>query len=383
MADQNLQMLLELLKKSGNNECADCGSKYVEWASYNIGIFLCTRCAGVHRAMGAHISKVKHLKLDKWEDSQLERMKEVGNVKARLKYEQRVPACYRRPTEDSPQVLIEQWIRAKYERLEFSLNERPSYTSGHMEGFLMKRGKEDSRYQPRKFVLCETDDTLKYHVKESKDPKAVLRISELNVAFAPPKIGHMNSMQLTYLKDGSTRHIYVYHDDPEVINNWYMAIRCAKLHRLQVAFPSASEAELVHLLTRDFAREGWLLKTGPRPSDGYKRRWFTLDNRKLMYHDDPLDAYPKGEIFLGHQMDGYSVRIGAPQGAKDQGFSFTLFTPERVFNLSASTEQERDEWMHEIQKVLERPLTPQDSSISARLIRKRTGTNSINIFTGR
>lgn len=150
----------------------------------------------------------------------------------------------------------------------------------------MKRGKEDSRYQPRKFILSETDDTLKYHVKESsRDPKAVLRISELNVAFAPQKIGHSNSMQLTYMKDGSTRHIYVYHDDPEVINNWYMAIRCAKLHRLQVAFPSATESELVSLLTRDFPKEGWLHKTGPRPSDGYKRRWFTLDNRKLMYHD--------------------------------------------------------------------------------------------------
>jgi hypothetical protein len=35
-----------------------------------------------------------------------------------------------------------------------------------MEGFLMKRGKEDSRYHPRKFVLSEADDTLKYHVKE-------------------------------------------------------------------------------------------------------------------------------------------------------------------------------------------------------------------------
>jgi len=30
----------------------------------------------------------------------------------------------------------------------------------------MKRGKEDRRYHPRKFVLCEADDTLKYHVKE-------------------------------------------------------------------------------------------------------------------------------------------------------------------------------------------------------------------------
>lgn len=259
-------------------------------------------------------------------------------------------------------VLIEQWIRAKYERLEFSLHDRPSYTSGHMEGFLMKKGKEDHRYQPRKFILSESDDTLKYHVKESKDPKAILRVSELNVAFAPAKIEHGNSMQLTYMKDGSTRHIYVYHDDPEVINNWYMAIRCAKLHRLQVAFPSATESDLVGQLSRDFAKEGWIYKTGPRPSDGYKRRWFTLDNRKLMYHDDPLDAYPKGEIFLGNQMDGYSVRIGVPLGAKNQGFSFTLFTPERVYNLSCNSEQERDEWMHLIQKVLERPLTPQDNS---------------------
>lgn len=64
---------------------------------------------------------------------------------------------------------MEQWIRAKYEREEFSHPERQNhYVSGFMEGFLMKRGKEDSRYHPRKFVLSEADDTLKYHVKENK-----------------------------------------------------------------------------------------------------------------------------------------------------------------------------------------------------------------------
>lgn len=31
-----------------------------------------------------------------------------------------------------------------------------------MEGFLMKRGKEDNRYQLRKFVLNESEDTLKW-----------------------------------------------------------------------------------------------------------------------------------------------------------------------------------------------------------------------------
>lgn len=110
-------------------------------------------------------------------------------------------------------------------------------------------------------------------------------------------------------------------------------------------------------------KKGWIFKTGPRQSDGYKRRWFTLDNRKLMYHDDRLDAYPKGEIFLGNQLDGYSVRIGvSATSAKNQGYPFTLFTPERIYNLSCATEQERDEWIRTIQHVLERPLTPQDSS---------------------
>lgn len=226
----------------------------------------------------------------------------------------------------------------------------------------MKRGKEDSRYQARKFVLSESDDTLKYYVKENKEPKAILKISELNVAFAPEKITQKNSLQLTFIKDGSTRHIYVYHDYSDVITNWYMAIRCAKLHRLQVAYPSASESELVDHLTRDFAKEGWLWKTGPRTSDAYKKRWFSLDGRKLMYHDEPLDAHPKGEIFLGHLQEGYFVRIGVSQGVKEQGFSFTLRTPERSFNLSANSESERSEWIEVINAVLDRPLTPQDNT---------------------
>ncbi|XP_077278910.1 arf-GAP with dual PH domain-containing protein 1 [Temnothorax americanus] len=382
MADANEKLLAELLKKPGNNVCADCGAKNPEWASYNIGIFVCTRCAGVHRSMGAHISKVKHLKLDRWEDSQVNRICEVGNAAARLHYEERVPSCYRRPSPDAPQVLVEQWIRAKYEREEFCHPERQNhYVSGFMEGFLMKRGKEDSRYHPRKFVLCEAEDTLKYHVKENKEPKAVLRISELNVAFAPPKTGNQNSLQLSFMKDGTTRHIYVYHEDPEVITNWYLAIRCAKLHRLQVAYPGASENELLSQLTRDFPREGFLWKTGPRHTDAYKKRWFTLDGRKLMYHDDPMDAHPKGEIFMGHSSEGFAVKTGVPPGARDQGFSFTLETPDRTYLLSAQSDEDRSQWINVIQKVIDKPLTPQDATVAARLVRKRTASGTMNIFS--
>lgn len=74
-----------------------------EWASYNLGVFLCTRCASIHKTLGVHISKVKHLKLDAWEDSQLERMKQIGNNVSKLKYEMRVPASYKVPTSSCPQ----------------------------------------------------------------------------------------------------------------------------------------------------------------------------------------------------------------------------------------------------------------------------------------
>uniref|UniRef100_A0A2A4JKR7 Arf-GAP domain-containing protein n=1 Tax=Heliothis virescens TaxID=7102 RepID=A0A2A4JKR7_HELVI len=384
MVDHNQKLLQELQKKSGNNVCADCGNPDPDWASYNLGIFICMRCASIHRGMGAHISKVKHLKLDRWEDSQVQRMKEVGNNAAKNKYEERVPPCYRRPNRNDPQVLIEQWIRAKYEREEFCHPERQSYLSGTMEGFLMKRGKEDSRYQLRKFVLSENEDTLKYHVRENKEPKGVLKLSELNVAFAPSKIGHMNSMQLTFMKDGSTRHIYVYHEDPEVINNWYTAIRCAQLHLLQVAFPSMPQSDLVLRLPKDFAREGWLWKTGPRPSDAHRRRWFTLDNRKLMYHDEPLDAYPKGEIFVGHESNGYCIKVtNTGNGCKDARFPFQLVTPDRTYCLAATTHEDRGGWLAVIQQTIKRPLTPQDSTIEATLVRKRTASNSISIFSGR
>lgn len=53
--------------------------KGTRWASWNIGIFLCMRCAGVHRSLGTHISKIKSLTLDKWTDEQIDCILSLGN----------------------------------------------------------------------------------------------------------------------------------------------------------------------------------------------------------------------------------------------------------------------------------------------------------------
>lgn len=42
------------------------------WASWNLGVFICIRCAGIHRNLGVHISRVKSVNLDQWTPEQIQ-----------------------------------------------------------------------------------------------------------------------------------------------------------------------------------------------------------------------------------------------------------------------------------------------------------------------
>ncbi len=37
-----------------------------------MGIFLCMRCATIHRKLGTHVSKVKSLSMDSWTNEQVD-----------------------------------------------------------------------------------------------------------------------------------------------------------------------------------------------------------------------------------------------------------------------------------------------------------------------
>jgi Arf-GAP/GTPase/ANK repeat/PH domain-containing protein 2 len=72
----------QIRSTNGNQRCADCGARNPSWASINLGAVFCLACAGVHRQMGVHISKVRSLELDikEWSEPLLALMRAIGNT---------------------------------------------------------------------------------------------------------------------------------------------------------------------------------------------------------------------------------------------------------------------------------------------------------------
>lgn len=79
LQDKCMSVLNTLLRDEDNKYCVDCDSKGPRWASWNIGVFLCIRCAGIHRNLGVHISKVKSVNLDSWTPEQVVSLQQMGN----------------------------------------------------------------------------------------------------------------------------------------------------------------------------------------------------------------------------------------------------------------------------------------------------------------
>ena len=110
--------LNSLLMLPGNRICADCKEPDPRWASYNLGIFLCIRCAGIHRGLGTHLSKVRSVDLDTWTTEMVDMMERMGNETANRIWEARLPQPFR------PEVTqLEPFIRRKYEQQEFVMRE--------------------------------------------------------------------------------------------------------------------------------------------------------------------------------------------------------------------------------------------------------------------
>jgi hypothetical protein len=238
--------VFELQAQPGNDTCADCGRQDPDWADINFGVFICIDCSGIHRGLGAHISKVKSVQLDQWTDEFVDKIREMGNLKSKEIWEAKVPPCWKPPRPNDSLICRDQWIRAKYERREFvsgAKDSDKSYLLGLKKGFLFKKKKIDNVWQNRFFVLEK--DSLSYYKKlQDVRPVETIPLEHINVTLQG-QTGHPNGMQITATIKKKSRNIFVYAEQGVDIIQWFCAIRAARLYLLKRKNPGTPEEQVI------------------------------------------------------------------------------------------------------------------------------------------
>jgi len=112
--DKNKAALLELLQRPENRLCADCSRPDPQWASTNLGSFVCITCSGIHRGLGVHITKIRSVSMDTWTDEQVAVMASKGNKKVNEYYLATLPENVKVPTPETPTDELKQFLRDKY-----------------------------------------------------------------------------------------------------------------------------------------------------------------------------------------------------------------------------------------------------------------------------
>ena len=81
----------------GNDKCVECHAPDTSWVVLDHGVLVCLHCAGAHRGLGTHISKVRSSQHDQFTPSEFEWLAAGGNAKSAALYEGALPPTVRRP----------------------------------------------------------------------------------------------------------------------------------------------------------------------------------------------------------------------------------------------------------------------------------------------
>ncbi|KAJ7222576.1 hypothetical protein GGX14DRAFT_514246 [Mycena pura] len=157
--DKFTKTLRELVRRPDNKVCADCKHNDPRWASWNLGVFLCIRCSGVHRGMGTHISKVKSVDLDVWTPEQMENIQKWGNRLANLYWEARLKPGHIPPEQCAFKIAVpfradltcskvESFIRSKYESRRWAMDGPPPQDPSALDSEPVATEEPDAAHVP-------------------------------------------------------------------------------------------------------------------------------------------------------------------------------------------------------------------------------------------
>uniref|UniRef100_A0A8C4H3R2 Arf-GAP with Rho-GAP domain, ANK repeat and PH domain-containing protein 2 n=1 Tax=Dicentrarchus labrax TaxID=13489 RepID=A0A8C4H3R2_DICLA len=320
-----------------NRSCADCRALQPEWASVNLGVVICKKCAGQHRSLGPSISKVRSLKLDSsiWSNELVELFLEVGNKNANSLWAANLP-------------------------LEEELY---SGASAEQRATFIRR-----KYRERKYrrVLEGFDD-----------------LEQLNQALCAAVVSPdvLQTMALVF----SGADVMCATGDPTVSTPYLLAQRAGQrlqmefLHQNKLSdFPRLEQwSENTTLSDASLFMDGFLyISSGPTKTtlDHMTRRWCTLEGGFLSYYESERSPSAIGRVDVTEVV---SLAVSNTETMTGAGTVFTVelyLQTERALIVGAETQETQHDWIQALTKCFVPPkvegLLQRDSELIGRLLYK-------------
>ncbi|TKC46594.1 hypothetical protein EI555_017818 [Monodon monoceros] len=306
-----------------NRFCADCGAAQPDWASINLCVVICKCCAGEHRGLGAGISKVRSLKMDRkvWTETLIELFLQLGNAAGNRFWAANVP-----PSEAL----------------------QPSSSPGARRCHLEAKYREGKyrRYHPLFGNQEELDKALCAAVTTSDlaETQALLGCGAgVNCFSGDPEVPTPlalaeqagQTLQMEFLRNNRTTEV------PRLDS-----VRPLEKH-YSVVLPTVSHSGFLYKT----ASAGKLLQDR-RAREEFSRRWCVLSDGVLSYYENERAVTPNGEIRASE-----IVCLAVPT-PNTHGFehTFEVYTEgERLYLFGLESAELAREWVKCIAKAFVPP----------------------------
>ncbi|XP_066487843.1 arf-GAP with Rho-GAP domain, ANK repeat and PH domain-containing protein 2 [Tiliqua scincoides] len=328
-----------------NRICADCKAPDPDWASINLCVVICKKCAGQHRSLGPRDSKVRSLKMDAsiWSSELIELFIVIGNKRANSFWEGTLQPDEELPM-DAPTDRRLTFIIQKYKEGKFR------------KTALLYKTKEELNK-----ALCAA--VVKQDVLETM----MLLFSGADVMCATGDPVYSTPYLLAKKSGQRLQMEFLHHNKFSDFPNY-------DAHSDNVTCQDSSSSTFLcdYLYKASFSATKLLADR--KLKEECNKKWCALESGFVSYYENKKTASPNGMIDISeviclavHKMDAF-LHMGAL-------FTFEIcLLPERVFLFGAETSHSQRKWTQAFAKhfvpVVARCLLERDYEVIGQLYYK-------------
>eukprot|EP01119_Soliformovum_irregulare_P007874 TRINITY_DN2044_c0_g1_i4.p1 TRINITY_DN2044_c0_g1~~TRINITY_DN2044_c0_g1_i4.p1 ORF type:complete len:915 (-),score=256.98 TRINITY_DN2044_c0_g1_i4:1531-4275(-) len=214
------------------------------------------------------------------------------------------------------------------------------------KGYLQKRGKVNTGWKKRYFILSEKH--LYYYVSPEEHQKGARFTGAIQLLFSSFRpLGDAEAKELGVASGGycfkiitPVRVFYLSASTEDEAKGWIDS-----LTQVSATLWEKENQTMMETCPPDILKKGWLQKQGNSMLKDWKQRWFVLRQSFIAYYKDPEDPTPLGTIPLLQ----CSVKISETVSKKN---CFEFVTPNRTFYAVAKDAKELLSWMDAIKQAI-------------------------------